>query len=1055
MTVRLGPFLLEEPVGIGGMGEVWRGRHAATGMRVAAKMIKPDVAGEERFRGAFLREVESVTRLDHPGVVLVFDHGEVDGDTARASQGRIAAGSPYLVTEFASGGSLDHRPTPRDWPALRGLLLAVLDALAHAHAHGVVHLDLKPGKLLHCRGGDYRPGLKLTDFGLAQAIQVLQTTKKQRISGTPQYMAPEQFGRDGTRIGPWTDLYALGCVAWELACGTRVFAGPSIAQLRRDHLGTRPGAFRPRIQVPDGFEAWIRMLLSKTPLGRFEHAADAAWALLSLGEAVDFERTTIDLGLQGAETFAFQTFAALSDSPPSFEDSLDAPLSQETPRWTRPPTPRGWRAPLVARPVRLLHDAGSSLFGLRTVPYVGRDQLRDRLWDSLRDLDQDGLARAVVFSGVSGVGKTRLGTWLGRRAAELGAARFLTVHYAADEDITTLLAREFGREPDPRERIPALQGELAQAGRSRPVILLLDDCADAAEAASFARRVIRTRAVQEIPVLIVLTVEALTPRIEKLLELDGATHEPVEPLGADASHLLVRGLLALDEGLAGDLEFRAAGNPEYAIQLIGDWVRRGLLEPTENGFNLRAGAPIRFPDGLREMWTERLEPLLAVLDEDEQRALELGALLESQPKRAEWEEACAHAGLPSEDAGFEELLIAGLAGRTDDGWVFQEALVRELLVDRARERDWTALNAACARLESLDDERRGLFLAESGQHAEAVPLLVSAAKRRCQIEDYARSIHLCDRAEQSMDLCGLEADSIHRFDSARRRLVVLHNSWELQKAAEGNKALLKRALKHDWPTHDLHALLSQSMALQGQHEMARWHVEEALDAAGDDTYQRAQVLSIANIAAFASKDIERARVHSEEARLLLLELGDTEGFSWARNLNDRGEVARLSGDHATARACYEEAARICRNLKTSSEYVTLANLAMVLLAEGDVQRAREVLDEAIVGAQRTYGLYPETFARGLLFEVAARQGDLALWDKTVHGFRSRYEIQPFSDNDFADSFRAAGELMLKQDPRRARFALEFARDSYVQLGRRDDANAVDLLLALTPRDTAT
>ncbi|MCP4808233.1 MAG: tetratricopeptide repeat protein [Proteobacteria bacterium] len=245
------------------------------------------------------------------------------------------------------------------------------------------------------------------------------------------------------------------------------------------------------------------------------------------------------------------------------------------------------------------------------------------------------------------------------------------------------------------------------------------------------------------------------------------------------------------------------------------------------------------------------------------------------------------------------------------------------------------------------------------------------------------------------------------------------------------------------------------MALSGQHEMAKWHVDEALDAAGDDPYQRAQVLSIANIAAFASKDIEAARAHSDEAKELLLQFGDTEGFSWARNLNDRGEVARLSGDHATALACYEEAAQVCRKLKTSSEFVTLTNLALVLLAEGDVRRAKEVLDEAIVGAQRTYGLYPETFARGLMFEVAARLGDLALWDRTVHGFRSRYAVQPFSDNDFADSFLTAGKEMLKLDPRRARFALQFALDRYRQLGRNDDANATELLLALTPSDTST
>ncbi|HJN76857.1 MAG TPA: serine/threonine-protein kinase [Myxococcota bacterium] len=388
--VSLGAFILEDPIGAGGMGEVWRGRHG---------------------------EVEAVAALDHPGVVLVFDHGEVDALQSAASGGTLQVGEPYLVTEFASGGSLDRRRRPRDWAELRALLLALLDALGHAHAHRVIHLDLKPGNLLHCTRADFRPGLKLTDFGLAQALDELHRQPHRKPAGTPQYMAPEQFSRDASRIGPWTDLYAVGCIAWELACGRRVFPEGGLTDLMRSHVHARPPAFTPTFSVPADLEAWVLKTLEKASEKRFPYAADAAWTLMGLGDPVDLDRSTMDLGLSEASTFCFQTLAPLTA-----ELNVPEPVSDEAESrsWGHPPMPRDWRAPLVT-------------------------------------VRRTGEASALVLYGPPGVGKTRVANWLGLRTSELGSARFYEARYAqAEAGISGLLGREFGQERgQPRVRHPA------------------------------------------------------------------------------------------------------------------------------------------------------------------------------------------------------------------------------------------------------------------------------------------------------------------------------------------------------------------------------------------------------------------------------------------------------------------------------------------------------------------------------------------------------------------------------------------------------------------------
>jgi serine/threonine protein kinase len=287
MTVRLGPFLLERPIARGGMAEVWRGVHASEQVPVAVKVLTGPRAREDAFVRALKNEIHAVARLDHPGIITIYDRGEVTVDAAAGSGGRLVEGSPWFAMEMCSHGALSPRRFPLPWKTTRMLLLSLLDALAHAHARGVVHRDLKPGNVLLCAPEDPRPGLKLSDFGIAQPLNggmpgVDESPLTDAHSGTPRYMAPEQFNGKARELGPWTDLYALGCIAFQLASGEAPFAGDPLRLAVAHCHDPVPGLVATHPGFPAGYEAWVLRLLEKEPRQRFRVAADAAWALLQL-----------------------------------------------------------------------------------------------------------------------------------------------------------------------------------------------------------------------------------------------------------------------------------------------------------------------------------------------------------------------------------------------------------------------------------------------------------------------------------------------------------------------------------------------------------------------------------------------------------------------------------------------------------------------------------------------------------------------------------------------------------------------------------------------------
>ena len=240
---RLGPYEILAPLGAGGMGEVFRAKDTRLGRDVAVKVVPQHLSANPEVRARFEREAKTVSSLNHPNICTLFDVGR-EGDT------------DYLVMELNEGETLAQRLAKGALagPEVLKLGAQIADALDRAHRAGVIHRDLKPGNVMFTKSG-----AKLMDFGLARATgmagpaagsgltQAALTqsptiaqplTAEGTIVGTFQYMAPEQL--EGQEADARSDLWALGCVLYEMATGKRAFQGKSQASLITSIMGSQP-----------------------------------------------------------------------------------------------------------------------------------------------------------------------------------------------------------------------------------------------------------------------------------------------------------------------------------------------------------------------------------------------------------------------------------------------------------------------------------------------------------------------------------------------------------------------------------------------------------------------------------------------------------------------------------------------------------------------------------------------------------------------------------------------------------------------------------------------
>ena len=422
---RLGPYELLAPLGAGGMGEVWKARDTRLDRTVAIK--KSALCFSDRFE----REARSIAALNHPHICTLYD-----------------VGPDYLVMEYVEGKPLKGPMPPRD---VLSLGTQIADALYAAHVQGIVHRDLKPDNILLTKSG-----IKLLDFGLAKSeaapvavdgrTVTMAMTREGTILGTLQYMSPEQV--EGKPADARSDIFAFGCVLYEMLTGQQAFSGNSAASVIAAILSTEPKALA-EVRQP-GLQRVLSTCLAKDPDGRWQSARDLRHALEWAAETAPQRRAPV-AWMTAAATSAVAALALLVQV-------LRAPLPQRPVRFSVAPAERTLIAPPDGPAVspdgeRLVFSAarpdGHSMLWVRTLGIVQPHAIAGTEEGQLPFWSPDG--HSIAFSASGQLKRVDLAD---------GAVRVLC---AAPRLAAGSWSREglilFGGEDRPIQCVPAQGGE--------------------------------------------------------------------------------------------------------------------------------------------------------------------------------------------------------------------------------------------------------------------------------------------------------------------------------------------------------------------------------------------------------------------------------------------------------------------------------------------------------------------------------------------------------------------------------------------------------------------
>ncbi len=728
--ITVGPFEIEERVGSGAMGQVWRGRHRRTGTPVAVKFVLARRGSMNEAAESVQREAQAIAGLQHPHVVYVYDQGTVDGALA-AQLDDVPVDSPWIVMEFLSGGTLAERHRSTTWPAICEDVERILSALAHCHARGVLHRDLKPSNVLFGAPKDARPGLKLVDFGIARG-----SSDRDRAAplGTPAYCAPEQLGDEPFAQGPWSDIYAVGVLTWALVTGTVPWSDRSGAALFLAKAEGSFPTFEPRVDVPDALENWLRRAMAGPPGDRFQSAPDALHALRVLTHrgshkvlrGIPFEP---EPAATRAMTRADGLAARRTGAPPP------APLVREMIEVPIPPP--------------ALVDAGLGLWKYRPPQFTARMPQRVRLWQWLERTVRDRQVRKVALRGPPRSGRTRTAWWLLETAQTNGGivalyasagsaetsllrhvlrglpeqrdgldnARWMLEHHGITfRTVLDAVARWFHDPDDPVALHRAAVAVISALARERPVLLVLDDADQDARMRALARALGEGH---PSPILIVGTCAERLPGFEEVPHLDRLRKREMSQLLAS--------VLPLDVRSTSDVVDGSGGRPGKAMDLVRDRFDAGAYTHGPGGLELDLEPD---PPG-------HVPPLPAPILDVLQRAALLGIFPDRRtvaqsfrnPRRAE--------------RAIDRAIELGLV--TVDASVihFTPGLRKALLA--TEDRSWQRHHLALARTLAPESPEGALHQIRGGAREQGFSRLVEAISILDQGSELYRLLDYCDR----------------------------------------------------------------------------------------------------------------------------------------------------------------------------------------------------------------------------------------------------------------------------------------------------------------------
>ncbi|HEY5958865.1 MAG TPA: AAA family ATPase, partial [Polyangiaceae bacterium] len=860
--------------------------------------------------------------------------------------------------DLASGASLHELShTKMTFPLCWSIVSQMLGALAHAHARGIIHGDLKPSNVLVEEIPGEPPRVQILDFGLAWLKQDrhderLDGNKAVEFAphagaGTPGYMAPEQIQHESHNVCGATDLYALGCILYRILSGKAAFSGDS-KELLRHHAFDMPPIPKLQIEAPGDVVHFVMRLLAKHPWDRWEFASEAR------GEWDRWRPSAnIDPGV-----WHFP--------PLPRRKSASAPAQAKTPR----------RESVFRVPSGTAIERAPGLLSIRQSPLVGRHDVRQRLRGFCDEVAEGrgALHRLAFLVGPAGVGKSRIAEWLYEAVHEEGTLVPLRARYRplrgpldgmmgavtqyfnferADRDTIerTLLSRwkigktdkagrtwvagvaEWLRPLGPiadqpigpsgirftldttETRRMVIRYALRRIARGRPLLLWLDDLHHASDATIEGHvRLLEEEPDQRIVVVATIRTEdyqlepRILERIQPLQNVVATEFLEVRPMDNETTCSLLRAALPLEDDAVEEAARRSRGNPLFALQQLHAWALAGELEHHQGRYRVPPNVLAVQPRTTAELWDSRI----AALPIEHRLAAYAAASLGADIRRTVLHALLTALELPADSAMLSlqnaEVLIPRGPGR----YSWPHALLLEHLTQR---------------LHQTDDARRILRAA-----SEALTRHPLSGTRRIVRQRVVNLLGAGDPDAAAL----LLFDYLQNSGGAGREPLTLLSDLDLLKGKLQGRTL---ALKHRWQAEALRQL--------SRADEANIHAEIARSTFEDlgDRENRAHALRLlGHIAAERGRHQEGLSL-VEQARGLFEEQNNVQGLANCEAV--AAEIHFVLGDTATARRMVESGQNHFASLgQPQGRGQCLLLLGTIEQTEGNLPRARRRTVEA-------------------------------------------------------------------------------------------------------------